>query len=148
MEVMHPSSSPSSSPLGHRSKNTSGKWQLYQPNHSSPLSSTQRAQSRRKAQFKSQERGRVASASVTTDDSPQKRFLRDRFKAQCLERAKENRAKAIQIGRDRADGSMSSDGFDMDGDSAMGDEDGDIFDDDVRRLCFMPSLVLADLRRS
>ncbi|KIJ42415.1 hypothetical protein M422DRAFT_48254 [Sphaerobolus stellatus SS14] len=140
MDIMLPSSSPNSSPLGHRSTTSSGQWQMYRPSHSSPLSPTTNsssAQVRRKAQFKSQGRGRTTSTAAIGDDSSQQRFLRDRFKAQCLERAKENRAKAIRMGRGSVDGSGSSDGFDIDGDSAMGDEESDIFVDDIYKRVMM-----------
>jgi len=120
------------------------RWTLHKPSHSSPLSPTavsatekEITPKRRKAQFKSQVRGRVASGSgVGTDESPQQRFLRDRFKQQCLERAKENRAKAVRKGRgNSSESGLSSDGMDGE-DAVMEDENEymnpDLLDDEVR----------------
>lgn len=135
------SSSPSSSPLGNRG--LSQHWRLHKPRLSSPLSptssSTQSTQFFRRRTYKSQGRGRTVSIPGITD-TPQKNLLRDRFKAQCLEQAKENRAKAVRKGRYNSyKHGLSDDVFDTQGDVLMSnDEEHELLDDEV---CLDTSLI-------
>jgi hypothetical protein len=133
-------SSMASSPLARLgSKNPGRQYQLCQPGQSSPLSTspspTYNVQARRKRQYKSQTPSRsslpTASLLSTFEDTPQKQFLRNRFKAHCLERARKGRGRTVQTAREVsfAAGS-SSDGFDMD-DDGMDDGDENVLNDEV-----------------
>lgn len=134
---------PASSPLAHLgSKSTLiNKHELFHPAQSSPLSGpsspTSTTIARRKRQYKSHGSSRSAVAPLNLlgvlEDTPQKQFLRDRFRARCLEQAKEGRGRAVRNRRksNSGDGS-SSDGFDIDSDFAMEEENEDNLDDEVR----------------
>ncbi|KAF8526614.1 hypothetical protein BU17DRAFT_82746 [Hysterangium stoloniferum] len=141
------SSPPHSSPLARRNIKPKPP-RMYQPRHSSPLSPlsspTNDVQNRRKRQYKSQSSSYSLPKLNIGDDTPQKQFLRERFKARCLERAKESRARAVR--KYRGDSSdVGSDGFDIEGDLAMEEEDGygDVFDDEIYKR-----VMLNEIRRS
>ncbi|KAF8495029.1 hypothetical protein JB92DRAFT_3147043 [Gautieria morchelliformis] len=131
-----------SSPLAHlSSKNPSRQYQLYQPGQSSPLlassSPTYNVQARRKRQYKSQSSSRPSLPTPnlisTFEDTPQKQFLRERFKAHCLERARKGRGRTVQTAREASFAAgTSSDGFDMD-DDVMDEGDENILNDEIYR---------------
>jgi hypothetical protein len=125
----------------------------HQPLNSSPLASPELsspvalAQSRRRLSYKS----RVPSTptpsriftnhsssgvSVKASEDPQKEFLRERFKARCLERAVKAREAAVRKRR-WSESEASSDGFDINcEDDDMEDDDETVMQDEVCRICF------------
>lgn len=108
--------------------------QTYQPIHSSPLAesprsspvvSAQRRRSSYKATFPTIPAFKLAPGNATnTVEEPQKAFLRERFKARCFERARQDREKALRrISRGRSvDGNISGGSSDGDGDADMDSE--------------------------
>ncbi|KAG2140695.1 hypothetical protein DEU56DRAFT_798284 [Suillus clintonianus] len=105
----------SSSPTVFQTPSTPGRSSYYsarshQPLASSPLASPKSspvvaAQARRQAQYKTRATGSSRSATnqlpctqsgSQTPENPQKSFLRDRFKARCLERAQKQRHDKVQ----------------------------------------------------
>ena len=128
-----------SSPLARTRPNISGRHpQMYQPSHSSPLSAsssspTYNAQARRKSQYKTQASSRSSLPTpkllFSFEETPQKQFLRERFK-HCLERAKKGRAQAVQMSRGLGSARGSSDGFEED-DNDMDDGGEDVYNDEV-----------------
>jgi hypothetical protein len=128
-----------SSPLSRLGPSNSSRHpQMYQPGHSSPLSAssspTNNVQARRKGQYKSQSSSRSSLPTpkllFSFEDTPQKRFLRERFK-HCLERAKKGRARTVQAGREPSSANGgSSDGFEDD-DDVMDEGGDDVFNDEV-----------------
>ncbi|KAF8590733.1 hypothetical protein K439DRAFT_1627473 [Ramaria rubella] len=140
---MFPALTPSSSPLSRYGSKSSYDPQLYQPSRSSPLSATSSPThnvQRRRRQYKSQTSLRSLPAANLLGglvDTPQKEFLRERFKARCLERAKEGRKRAVQKSRDdSSENGSSSDGY-GDGDYVMDDEDEDVCNDEIYRRVMM-----------
>ena len=107
--------------------------ETYQPIHSSPLAESPRSSpvisaQRRRSGYKTlippiSLFNANANDLVGSTEEPQKAFLRERFKARCLERAKKDRERA----RRRVSGSRSSDGSisggSSDGDAEMESED-------------------------
>lgn len=73
---------------------------------------------------------------LLSGEGSQKSFLREKFKARCIERAVKARAKAVRGKRYTGTSEASSDGFDdaMDEDD---DEDEDILQDEV---CFFQNV--------
>lgn len=130
-----------SSPLARlRSGNPSRPLQMYQPGQSSPLSGssspTYSADTRRKRQYKPQGPSRSSLPTPCLlgafEDTPQKMFLRERFKAHCLERARKGRGRTVQTRREiRYANESSSDGFDVD-DDVMDEGDDGVLNDEVR----------------
>jgi hypothetical protein len=151
---MHSSSQCPSTPLAPRNPLT------YKPLNSSPLAHSPEwsksspvvaAQTRRRSQYKAltpntptrtfsnsrsssgrlfTDEGDIASSAGPSDS--QKMFLRDRFKARCIERAAKARARAIK-GKRYANQS-SSDDLSMDYDEEE-ENDEDIMQDEVCFLC-------------
>jgi hypothetical protein len=69
---------------------------------------------------------------VAADETPQKAFLRERFKAKCIERAQRSRERVVK-GKRFAGSDTSSDGFDemMDCVEDEDDDDDDVMQDEV-----------------
>ena len=82
--------------------------------------------------------------SPTSDDSPQKAFLRKRFKEKCVERAQRARERSLNIKRWGSE--QSSDGFDMDTDMDVdgGEDDDDEFglDDEVCSMRLLSKITI------
>lgn len=70
-----------------------------------------------------------SSVAVPTEEAPRKAFLRERFKARCLERAQKDRERKIR-GRRGAMSELSSEGDDEMIDDEEGDEE--MINDEVR----------------
>lgn len=69
---------------------------------------------------------------MSVESDPQKRFLRDRLQARCLERATKARERAVRKKRQDMFGEPSSDDFQMEDDSEEDDET--IMQDEVRGM--------------
>ncbi|KAG1771990.1 hypothetical protein EV702DRAFT_1134966 [Suillus placidus] len=107
----------------------------HQPLASSPLASPKSspvvaAQARRQAQYKARVTSSSTSATtqflctqagIKTPENPQKTFLRDRFKARCLERAQKQRHDKVQKQRTRSSSDVFFDS-EMDCDEDEDDE--------------------------
>lgn len=65
------------------------------------------------------------------EEPPHKAFLRERFKARCLERAVKARERAIRGKRLKSE--VSSDGFDFDEGMDCDEEDEDEVDEDIMK---------------
>ncbi|KAG1729521.1 uncharacterized protein EDB91DRAFT_1159470 [Suillus paluster] len=130
----------SSSPI-FQTPSTPGRSSYYsarshQPLASSPLASPKSspvvsAQARRQAQYKARPLATqlpCVQAGSRTPENPQKTFLRDRFKARCLERAQKQRQDKVQKQRTASssdvffDAEMDCDDEDEDDESIMQDE--------------------------
>ncbi|KII84613.1 hypothetical protein PLICRDRAFT_80017, partial [Plicaturopsis crispa FD-325 SS-3] len=130
----------------------------HQPLNSSPLASpksspTADAHARRRSQYKSRLPSTPASIAAPiftssstrkrtganstpfTNEDPQKAFLRDRFKARCVERARNAREEKVR-GKRSSGFDSSSDGFDMDmaGDEEEEDDEQIMQDELFRRI--------------
>ena len=115
--------------------------QTHQPAHSSPLAesprtspvvSAQRRRSSHKATFPALTAFKLAPGNPPkTPEDPQKAFLRERFRTRCIERARQDREKALRrVSRHRSvDGSSSGASSDGDADADM-DSDGDVDEDE------------------
>lgn len=135
----------------------------HRPLNSSPLASPNpksspvvAAQARRRSQYKSRTPSApVASTSrnapnatlaagLTSSESTQKAFLREKFRQRCLVRASKAREKAIRSRRHS--GYPSSDGFDESMDDEEEEDDDDIMQDEVRLfLLYLHFFVLTYL---
>ncbi|KZP03552.1 hypothetical protein FIBSPDRAFT_807695 [Athelia psychrophila] len=119
--------------------------QTHQPVHSSPLAespcsspvlSSQRRRSSYKATFAPISAFKYAPGKAhTIPEDPQKAFLRERFKTRCIERARQDREKALRrVSRRRSvDGSISGGSSDGDADADM-DSEGEDEDEDEENL--------------
>jgi hypothetical protein len=119
-----------------------------QPLNSSPLSprsSPAATQARRRLSYKSHVPSSptpsriftsrsLSSGTAKLPEDPQKTFLREKFKARCLERAVKAREAAVRKRR-WSESDASSDGFQIDcEDDEMDDDDDTVMQDEVRHV--------------
>lgn len=119
-------------PLTRRYPSLSIPTRTHQPINSSPLAESPRSSpivlaQRRRSSYKTPFAPLINASTSGSSEDPQKAFLRERFKAKCIERAKRDRDRALR--RRDSRGSLSGGSSDVDDGADVEPKDVDMDDD-------------------